>query len=299
MAGVQLGIINSVTEQWEERADCPHTDTLRLGFELAKQNGAAVVDLDLQQKESRWGDEVYFNKRLMDYSLQAKNFADELGLIIRSLPICLLGSADWNKRVRRFYKNQCKHYMDCACAAGATRLLAVFGEGYWNREVIDRLGLRGIAVEVAQFLGEEAKRRSTAIDVELEPFAEAICGNALTLSAFLKNVAMPNVVVANIDVQHFILTDAWPDDLDQFAGAAHCHPNDCNLAVHVDKPPGEGKIPEEDWIAWMQKMHSNGINHWMLELEFADHEQDIPEYIRRGFDGAKRLAQQAGIVFAA
>ena len=63
-----------------------------------------------------------------------------------------------------------------------------------------------------------------------------------TMLKFVDDVALPDVVRANVDISHLHLMGVQPQEIRRLKGRiAHVHLSDCDGKVHGDMPPGRGE----------------------------------------------------------
>lgn len=261
---MKLGLINSAFAQAGQGT--------RFGLEKTKEIGFDCVDifvdpLDIDVRE----------RRLI------KDSCDELGLPIPSICCVAIGLIDFNPSVQRFSVDRCKAFLDLCFEYDADNLLLVIGEYIWQQEVIAPPDQWAMGVENVRKLGEYANELGLQIAIELEPFKLSLINTVDTMLKFVDDVALPDVVRANIDISHLHLMGVQPQEIRRLKGRiAHVHLSDCDGKVHGDMPPGRGVVPIIDYL---KEIRDTGFDRTVsIELEYSPEPDQIVEWVTEAYE---------------
>ncbi len=261
---MKLGLINSAFAQAGQGT--------RFGLEKTKEIGFDCVDifvdpLDIDVRE----------RRLI------KDSCEELGLPIPSICCVAIGLIDFNPSVQRFSVDRCKAFLDLCFEYDADNLLLVIGEYIWQQEVIAPPDQWAMGVENVRKLGEYAKELGLEIAIELEPFKLSLINTVDTMLKFVDDVALPDVVRANVDISHLHLMGVQPQEIRRLKGRiAHVHLSDCDGKVHGDMPPGRGVVPIIDYL---KEIRDTGFDRTVsIELEYSPEPDRIVEWVTEAYE---------------
>lgn len=223
-----------------------------------------------------------------------KDTCREMELPVISVCCCALGIADFSAPVRQFHFDRAKAHLDFVYELEARNLLLVLGEYIWQQEVIKPEDQWAWAVDRVRGLGEYAKTLGLEIAIELEPFRLSIVNSVASMDRLLKDVSLPEVVKANLDVSHLALVNTPPEALSQLKGrAGHVHFSDCDGKVHGDLPPGRGVV---EFLPYLQAIRGIGFDGTLsIELEYSPEPEKIVDWVTEAYRETDRLMREAGI----
>jgi sugar phosphate isomerase/epimerase len=272
---MKLGLINSAWVQTGRPTEYGLRKTKEIGFDAVD---IFTDPLDLDVRERR---------------LIADTCA-ELALPIVSLPCVAVGLIDLNPSVRAFHLRRAQAFLDLAYEYRADNVLLVVGEYIWNREVIPPAEQWQWAVDALRTLGHRAGELGLKIVVELEPFALSLVRDIDTMVRLLDDVGLFDVVQANIDVSHLLLSRVAPEELRRLKGrAGHVHISDCDGQVHGDLPPGRGVVPFADYLREIKNLEIDGAIS--IELEYSPEPDRIVEWVEEAYQATDRLLAPHGL----
>jgi D-psicose/D-tagatose/L-ribulose 3-epimerase len=266
---MKLGIINSAFAQ-------AGRDT-RFGLEQIKQIGFDTCDI--------FSDPMDIDKAEVDLITST---CRELELPIKSVCCVAVGLVDFNPAVQRFHIDRCKQFLDFCKTLEVDNLLLVVGEYIWQQEVIPPADQWRTGVDNVRILGEYAASLDLEIALELEPFKLSLINTVDTMDTFIQDVAMPETVMANIDISHLHLMGIGPEQIQRLAGRiAHVHLSDCDGQVHGDLPPGRGCTPIIDYL---RAVRDTGYDRTVsIELEYAPEPDRIVEWVKEAYDATNAI----------
>ncbi len=272
---MKLGLINSAWVQAEQ----PTT----FGLQKTKEIGFDTIDIFIDPLDADVRE-----RRLV------KNECDRLGLPIVSLPCVAVGLIDFNPSVRRFHIQRVRAYLDLAFEYEADNVLLVIGEYIWNREVIPPEEQWRLGVDAVKELGRRAGELGLEIVLELEPFPLSLVNDVETMTRFLDDVDLPNVL-ANLDISHLVLSRVPPEQIRRLAGrVGHIHLSDCDGKVHGDLPPGRGVVPFEPYLREIKALEL-GDRTISIELEYSPEPARIVEWVEEAYRETDKLMQAIGL----
>lgn len=216
------------------------------------------------------------------------------GLPIISVCCVALGLSDFNPSVQRFHLQRCRRYVDLCASLGARNLLLVVGEYTWQQEVIPPAEQWATAVAQVRAIGEYAQSVGLKVALELEPFKQSLINTADTMLAFINDVALPDVVRANIDISHLSLMGIAPAEVAKLSGLIeHVHLSDCDGRVHGDLPPGRGVVPITDYVAAIHEAGYDGVVS--IELEYSPDPDRIEEWVQEAYEKTDAIMESLGV----
>ena len=124
---------------------------------------------------------------------EIKAACEEVDLPIRSVVCVGFGVVDFNPSVRRFTLDRIKAYVDQGAYFGASNVLLVVGEYYWDGEVFPRAAIWDLAKAAVKEAGEYAHSKGLEIVLELEPFDEALLKYIDELVRVVREIDHPGV----------------------------------------------------------------------------------------------------------
>ncbi len=275
---MQLGIINSIFLGSEID---PYTD----GIRVVKDIGYDTIDI--YPADGEMSDE------------QLKNtiaIAKEVGLPIRSVPLILFGLFDPNRAARDFSVDLGKRVVDLTANLGADNVLLVNGEYFWQLETgFTKEWIWGNVVEGVRKIGEHADAIGVRLSIELEPFHMSLINSIDTMEAFLDEVNMPGVVMANVDCSHLDLANIPATEIQRLAGRiCHVHFSD-SLATHGDLPPGHGKAPLKEYLNQLNIAGYDGSVALELEWPPDPSREGIISWATEAYNSTNDMMQELGI----
>ena len=228
---MKLGLINSV---WLGTSIDPFSE----GIRVTKQVGFDTIDVlpaDGELSDSQL-------RSVKENTLQSR-------IPIRSVPLILFGLFDPNRSARQHSVNIGRRTVDLAVLLGADNVLIVNGEYFWQLETgFTREWIWNTVVDGMRRIGEHAAAAGIRIAIELEPFRMSIVNSIDSMDAFLKDVGLPGVVMANVDCSHLFLANTPPEAIQKLKGRiAHVHFSDA-IDKHGDLPPGRGRAPLKEYL---------------------------------------------------
>ncbi len=224
---------------------------------------------------------------------EIKAACDEIGLPVRSVVCVGFGVVDFNPSVRRFTHDRIKAYVDQGAFLGASNVLLVVGEYYWDGEVFPREAIWDLAKDAIKEAGEYAHAKGLEIVLELEPFNEALLKDVDELVRFVKEIDHPGVR-ANADISHLHLSDASFEDVAKLKGLiGHIHLSDCDGKVHGDMPAGMGVTPIKEYLAAIRDTGYDGTVS--IELEYAPDPDEIVAWAQKAYDGTAEIMRELGV----
>jgi D-psicose/D-tagatose/L-ribulose 3-epimerase len=275
---MKIGLINSIFLGSEVD---PYTD----GIRITKDVGYDTIDI--YPADGEMSDDQIKNSVAI---------ANEVGLPIRSVPLILFGLFDPNRAAREFSVDLGKRVVDLAANLGADNVLLVNGEYFWQLETgFTKEWIWGNVVEGVRKIGEHADAVGVRLSIELEPFKMSLINSIDTMEAFLDEVNMPGVVMANVDCSHLDLADSPPTEIQRLAGRiCHVHFSD-SLETHGDLPPGRGVAPLKEYLNQLNIAGFDGSV--TLELEWPpDPSRDgITAWASEAYESTARMMKELGI----
>ena len=268
---MKLGLINSAWVQAGQPTEFGLRKTKEIGFDTID---IFVDPLDTDPQELS----------------RIKIECDRLGLPIVSLPCVAVGLIDFNPSVRKFHIARVREYLELAHAYQARNVLLVIGEYIWNREVISPAEQWSLGVDAVRELGSRAAELKLEIAIELEPFPLSLVNNVDTMSRFLDDVGLPNVM-ANLDISHLVLSHVPPEEIRRLQGrVAHVHLSDCDGKVHGDLPPGRGVVRFEPFLREIKSLDL-GDRAVSIELEYSPDPEKIVSWVEEAYRETDRHMQ--------
>jgi len=274
---MKLGIINSVFFGSE-------IDAFGDGIEEVKKLGFDTIDIYPQDGEMSAAQLA-----------NVKRITKQVGLPVAGSVAIIFGFFDPNRPAREFSKDLGKRLVDLSAHMGATNMLIVNGEYFWQLETgFDKNWIFNAAVEGTRAVGEYAEAVGIKIAIELEPFKMSIVNSIDTMVEFLNAVDLPNTVQANIDCSHLFLAGIAPSEIQRLAGRiAHVHISDA-IDKHGDLPPGRGKAPLQDYVNELKKAGFDGSISCELEWPPDPSRAGILAWVKEARDATLKLMQNAG-----
>jgi len=212
---------------------------------------------------------------------------EKKNLPIISLPVVAEGLIDFNKPVRDFHVERCKHFVDLAADWGAENILLVLGEYIWQREVIPPEEQWQWGLETCREIGDYADKKGIDIALELEPFRLSLLNNVKEMVRFIDDCDHARVR-ANIDISHLALADVGPEEIITLKGKAiHVHISDCDGKVHGDLPPGRGIVKFSPYLNAIRELEMEGTVS--IELEYSPDPTRIVEWVEEAYRETDRL----------
>jgi D-psicose/D-tagatose/L-ribulose 3-epimerase len=272
---MKLGLINSAWAQAGRETEWGIRTTRDIGFDTID---IFTDPLDIDARE----------RKLI------KDTADDAGLPIVSICCVAVGLVDFNPSVQRFHVDRARRYLDLCYEYEARNLLLVLGEYIWERQVIPPAEQWQIGVENVRRIGEHARGLGLHVAMELEPFKLSLLNSVDTMVRFLKDVDLPDTVMANCDISHLHLARTPFEEVSRLKGLiTHVHLSDCDGQVHGDLPPGRGVTPIQDYLAAIAQTGYDGVVS--IELEYSPEPDRIVEWVQEAYREADRIMQNLGV----
>lgn len=272
---MKLGLINSV---WLGTSIDPYGE----GIRVTKQVGFDTIDVlpaDGELSDSQL-------RSIKENSLRSK-------IPIRSVPLILFGLFDPNRSARQHSVDIGRRIVDLAVLLGADNVLIVNGEYFWQLETgFTREWIWNSVVDGMRQIGEHAKAAGIRIAVELEPFKMSIVNSIDSMDAFLTEVHLPGVVMANVDCSHLFLANTPPAAIQKLKGQiAHVHFSDA-IDKHGDLPPGRGRAPLKEYLNQLAIAGFDGSVSIELEWPPDPSREGVINWVTEAYEKTDQLMQE-------
>lgn len=275
---MKLGLINSV---WLGTSIDPFGE----GIRVAKQVGFDTIDI------------LPADGELSDSQLKSvKENCLQSNIPIRSVPLILFGLFDPNRSARQHSVDIGRRTIDLAVLLGAHNVLIVNGEYFWQLETgFTREWIWKSVVDGMRQIGEHAAAAGIRIAVELEPFKMSIVNSIDSMDALLREVHLPEVVMANVDCSHLFLANTPPNAIQKLKGRiAHVHFSDA-IDKHGDLPPGRGRAPLKEYLSQLAIAGFDGSVSIELEWPPEPSREGVISWVTEAYEKTDRLMQELSL----